>query len=59
MSSKRVSISSRGRHVSIRGEVFERYNGDAFEDLSASAKICQVATIQLHLQNVDDDRKFF
>ncbi|CAH3141137.1 unnamed protein product, partial [Pocillopora meandrina] len=27
MSSKRVSISSRGRHVSIRGAVFERYNG--------------------------------
>ena len=59
MSSKRVSISSRGRHVSIRSAVFERYNGDTFEDLSASAKTCQVATIQLHLQNVDDDRKFF
>ena len=31
--------------------------GDAFEDLSASDKFCQVATNHMHLQNVDDDRK--
>ena len=31
--------------------------GGAFEDLSASDKICQITTNHLHLQNVDDDRK--
>ena len=32
--------------------------GGAFEDLSASDKICQVATNRPHLWSVRDDREF-